>query len=240
VERTDRGFVICPYYFDSGSDEPWGKEQMEVHANLFLPGRAAQVNPGTEPGIVIKTTPHNCRPPGFAIPVASLPCPAVGYHALTPRGNDMDRGCAQGPDYSDGTNFTSPKYLCGDWRPGPIKPPAPFSLDRVRQRMTDWAASARRHFWPSTGVLPAMAAGGINPLEMGFQLDVNNTTINGTITLPVGTLFDRFGEKADRLCRRSTRLICSARCRPRIWTGPTSICECLTTTTPTRSCIFST
>jgi hypothetical protein len=132
----------------------------------------------------------------FAIPVASLPCPAVGNHALTPltpHGNDMDRGCSPGQDYCDGTNSTSPKYLCGDWRLGPVKLPTRFPLDTATATYDRLGGLCPKAFLAKYWNPAGNGSWAYPPVGDGFQLDVNNTTINGTITLPVGTLLDRFG-----------------------------------------------
>jgi hypothetical protein len=109
-----------------------------------------------------------------------------------------DNDCVERPfcdpkssNYCDGTTYSNSKYLCGDWRLGPLLLPEHFPLDTfvaIYDRLgglcpKDWLEK----YWNCT------SESFIYPPDNGFQLDIKCDHIEGTTTLYKGTYIDRFG-----------------------------------------------
>ena len=107
-----------------------------------------------------------------------------------------DANTPQCPDYCAGTAYNSSAtkiYVCGDSRLGPVKLPTGIILgDLVNtyKRFGDLCPGQFLAKWYNS------TAGTYNyPPQNGFQLDTNNSPIQGTITLSVGFQIDRFGSE---------------------------------------------
>ncbi|KAK9243370.1 hypothetical protein V1506DRAFT_508526 [Lipomyces tetrasporus] len=94
--------------------------------------------------------------------------------------------------YCNGTKFSDPNYLCGDKRLGPIALPTDFPLDTLVATYDRLGGLCPGPFL-QTYYNSSGNGSWIWPTGDGFQLDTRNHTINGTITLSVGVVIDRFG-----------------------------------------------
>lgn len=100
------------------------------------------------------------------------------------------------PDYCAGTNINKSlihNYVCGDNRLGPKRLPTRLPLDSLTELYERFGGLCPGQFlakWFNT------TSGYYNyPPDSGYQLDINNVPIEGTITLQVGFLLDRFGSE---------------------------------------------
>ncbi|KAJ8101675.1 hypothetical protein POJ06DRAFT_69198 [Lipomyces tetrasporus] len=94
--------------------------------------------------------------------------------------------------YCRGTKFSDSKYLCGDERLGPNDLPTDFPLDTLVATYDRLGGLCPGPFL-QTYYNSSGKGSWIYPTGDGFQLDTRNHTINGTITLSVGVVLDRFG-----------------------------------------------
>ncbi|KAJ3036900.1 hypothetical protein HDV00_002244 [Rhizophlyctis rosea] len=99
-------------------------------------------------------------------------------------------------DYCTGTNYNKTlahTYVCGDSRLGPVKLPKRLPLDSVLEIYDRFGGLCPGEFlkaWFNT------TSGWWNyPVQAGFSLDTSGRPIQGNLTLPVGTLIDRFGSE---------------------------------------------
>ena len=84
-------------------------------------------------------------------------------------------------------------YVCGDTRLGPVRLPTHLPLDDLVDTYDRFDGLCPGDFlakWYN-----AIAGSYIYPPDNGFQLNVNGAPIEGTVSLPVGMLLDRFGSE---------------------------------------------
>ncbi|KAK9364556.1 hypothetical protein V1509DRAFT_643560 [Lipomyces kononenkoae] len=98
--------------------------------------------------------------------------------------------------YCNGTIFTDPKYLCGDKRLGPRDLPTDFPLDTLVATYDRLGGLCPGPFL-QTYYNSSGNGSWIYPKCDGYQLDTSNHTINGTMTLSVGMVLDRFGKEGN-------------------------------------------
>jgi len=107
-----------------------------------------------------------------------------------------DTNTPQCPDYCSGTAFNSSlaqTYLCGDARLGPRILPTGIILGDLVDTYKRFGNLCPGQFlakWYNS-----TAGSYIYPPQDGFQLNTNNSPIEGNITLPIGFQIDRFGSE---------------------------------------------
>ena len=107
-----------------------------------------------------------------------------------------DANSPQCPNYCAGTAYNSSltqTYVCGDARLGPVKLPTSIVLDDLvdgYKRFGDLCPGQFLAKWYNS------TAESYNyPPQAGFQLNTDDSPIEGTISLPVGLQIDRFGSE---------------------------------------------
>jgi Tuberculosis necrotizing toxin len=107
-----------------------------------------------------------------------------------------DANTTQCPNYCSGTAYNSSltqTYVCGDARLGPLLLPTGIVLGDLVDTYKRFGNLCPGQFlakWYNS-----TAGSYIYPPQAGFQLNTNNSPIEGNITLPVGFQIDRFGSE---------------------------------------------
>jgi len=122
---------------------------------------------------------------------------AASPHNLPPSTDvPLDANTPQCPHYCAGTAYNpslTQTYVCGDARLGPRKLPTGIVLGDLVNDYKRFGNLCPGHFlakWYNS-----TAGSYIYPPQAGFQLNTDNSPIDGTITLPVGFQIDRFGSE---------------------------------------------
>jgi len=108
----------------------------------------------------------------------------------------LDANTPQCPNYCAGTAYNSSltqTYVCGDTRLGPRKLPTGIVLGDLVDTYKRFGNLCPGQFlakWYNS-----TAGSYIYPPQAGFQLNTNNSPIEGNITLPLGFQIDRFGSE---------------------------------------------
>ncbi|KAK3324375.1 hypothetical protein B0T19DRAFT_402610 [Cercophora scortea] len=98
--------------------------------------------------------------------------------------------------YCVGTNYNKTlekDYVCGDFRLGPVKLPNRLPLDSLLDIYDRFGGLCPGPFL--TAYFNTTSGWWNYPPEAGFSLSTAGVAIRGNITLPTGTLIDRFGSE---------------------------------------------
>ena len=117
--------------------------------------------------------------------------PLIAVAAAYPQ--TLPRAVPQCPNYCAGTAYNSSTYVCGDPRLGPLVLPTGIILGDLVNTYKPFGDLCPGQFlakWYNS-----TAGSYIYPPQDGFQLNTDNSPIEGNITLPVGFQIDRFGSE---------------------------------------------